>query len=39
VLGIGRFFMTSKAVPGVVAGEFAGMAQFGVGSGSAALYK
>jgi Flp pilus assembly protein TadG len=39
VLGIGRFFMTSKAVPGVVPGEFAGMAQFGVGSGSAALYK
>jgi hypothetical protein len=39
VLGIGRFFMTSKAITGVVPGEFAGVAQFGVAAGSAALYK
>jgi Flp pilus assembly protein TadG len=39
VLGIGRFFMTAKAITGVVPGEFAGVAQFGVAVGSAALYK
>jgi Flp pilus assembly protein TadG len=41
VIGIGRFFMTAKATaaPASVPGEFAGLAQSGIPTGSVVLYK